>query len=80
MKRAHIPAVCRVIYRLFCSLCFVFQLVVQWTLVSGVKRQIDALREGFNSVLPLSNLASFSYTEVVNLKKIPCSLLFPRDL
>lgn len=49
-------------------LFFVFQLVVQWTLVSGVKRQIDALREGFNSVLPLSNLASFSYTEVVNLK------------
>lgn len=48
--------------------------------MSGVKRQIDALREGFNSVLPLSNLASFSYTEVVNLKKFPCSLLFPRDL
>lgn len=45
--------------------------------MSGVKRQIDALREGFNSVLPLSNLASFSYTEVVNLKKFPCSLLFP---
>lgn len=40
------------------------RLVVQWTLVSGVKRQIDALREGFNSVLPLSNLASFSYTEM----------------
>lgn len=36
--------------------------------MSGVKRQIDALREGFNSVLPLSNLVSFSYTEVVNLK------------
>ena len=42
-----------------------FQLVVQWTLVTAVRRQMDALREGFNSVLPLSNLTSFSYTEVI---------------
>lgn len=40
------------------------KLVVQWTLVSGVKRQLDALREGFNSVLPLSNLTSFTYSEM----------------
>ncbi|XP_020611050.1 E3 ubiquitin-protein ligase TRIP12-like isoform X1 [Orbicella faveolata] len=40
------------------------KLVVQWTLVTGVRRQMDALREGFNSVLPLSNLTSFSYTEM----------------
>ena len=44
-----------------------FQLVVQWTLVTAVRRQMDALREGFNSVLPLSNLTSFSYTEVIYL-------------
>lgn len=44
-----------------------FQLVVQWTLVTGVRRQMDALREGFNSVLPLSNLTIFSYTEVIYL-------------
>lgn len=43
---------------------FYLQLVNQWTLIFGVKRQLDALREGFNSVLPLSNLTSFTYSEV----------------
>ena len=43
---------------------FSLQLVIQWTLIFGVKRQLDALREGFNSVLPLSNLTSFTYSEV----------------
>ncbi|XP_015777775.1 PREDICTED: E3 ubiquitin-protein ligase TRIP12-like [Acropora digitifera] len=40
------------------------KLVIQWTLIFGVKRQLDALREGFNSVLPLSNLTSFTYSEM----------------
>lgn len=52
---------------IFCVSIHLFQLVVQWTLVTGVRRQMDALREGFNSVLPLSNLTSFSYTEVICL-------------
>lgn len=40
------------------------KLVVQWTLLTGVKRQLDSLREGFNSVLPLSNLTIFTYSEM----------------
>lgn len=40
------------------------KLVVQWTLLTGVKRQLDALRDGFNSVLPLSNLIGFTYSEM----------------
>lgn len=49
---------------MFCLIVRVFQLVVQWTLLTGVKRQLDSLREGFNSVLPLSNLTIFTYSEV----------------
>ena len=45
----------------------IFQSVVQWSLVTGVRRQMEALREGFNSVLPLTNLTSFSYSEVENI-------------
>ncbi|XP_071797988.1 E3 ubiquitin-protein ligase TRIP12-like isoform X1 [Asterias amurensis] len=35
------------------------RLVVHWTLVEGVSRQFEAMRDGFQSVFPLSNLQSF---------------------
>ncbi|XP_038050611.1 E3 ubiquitin-protein ligase TRIP12-like isoform X2 [Patiria miniata] len=35
------------------------KLVTHWTLVEGVSRQFEALRDGFQSVFPLSNLQSF---------------------
>lgn len=41
------------------------QLVVHWTLVEGVHRQLEALREGFESVVPLAHLSLF-YPEEVN--------------
>ena len=41
-----------------------FQLVVDWTLVRGVRRQMEAFKDGFNSVFPLSNLLGFYPAEV----------------
>ena len=41
-----------------------FQLVVHWTLVEGVYRQLEALREGFESVFSLSYLNLFYPEEV----------------
>lgn len=40
------------------------RLVVHWTLVEGVARQFQALREGFESVFPLSHLILFYPFEV----------------
>lgn len=42
----------------------VFQLVAHWTLVEGVYRQFDALREGFESVFSLGFLNLFYPDEV----------------
>jgi E3 ubiquitin-protein ligase TRIP12 len=38
---------------------FFFQLVRHWSLVEGVSRQMDALREGFESVFPANCLNLF---------------------
>jgi len=35
------------------------KLVSHWTLIEGVRVQMDALREGFESVFPLSSLQMF---------------------
>ena len=43
------------------------QLVVHWTLVEGVYRQFEALREGFESVFPLTHLNLF-YPDEVSVK------------
>ena len=32
------------------------KLVVDWTLVRGVARQMEAFKEGFNTVFPLSSM------------------------
>lgn len=46
---------------------FFVQLVVEWTLVRGVARQMEAFKEGFNSVFPLSNMQGLFYpSEVIN--------------
>jgi len=37
------------------------KLVVDWTLVRGVGRQMEAFKEGFNSVFPLSGLQGLIY-------------------
>ncbi|XP_045199519.2 E3 ubiquitin-protein ligase TRIP12-like isoform X2 [Mercenaria mercenaria] len=42
------------------------QLVTHWSLVEGVSRQFESLREGFESVFPLSSLQSF-YPEELEL-------------
>ncbi|XP_013418116.1 E3 ubiquitin-protein ligase TRIP12 isoform X2 [Lingula anatina] len=42
-------------------------LVVHWTLVEGVYRQFEALREGFESVFPLRHLQSFYPHELEQL-------------
>ncbi|KAK3711489.1 Ubiquitin fusion degradation protein 4 [Vermiconidia calcicola] len=41
--------------------------VVDFTLVSGVQRQIDAFREGFSTVFPYSALGAFTPDELVML-------------
>ena len=40
------------------------QLVLDWTLETGVARQMEAFREGFNSVFPISSLQMFYSHEV----------------
>jgi E3 ubiquitin-protein ligase TRIP12 len=48
------------------------QLVVEWTLVRGVARQMEAFKEGFNSVFPLSNMQGLFYpSEVIKLINSP---------
>ena len=49
------------------KLALVFQLVIHWTLIEGVTRQFEALREGFESVFPLSYLSLFFPEELENL-------------
>lgn len=44
--------------------CRTLQLVTQWTLVDGVRRQFEAFREGFESLFPLSTLRLFYPDEV----------------
>ena len=44
--------------------CFDSQLVVDWTLVRGVARQVESFKEGVASVLPLSSLHTFYPSEV----------------
>ncbi|XP_048588238.1 E3 ubiquitin-protein ligase TRIP12 isoform X2 [Nematostella vectensis] len=43
------------------------KLVVHWTLVEGVERQMQAFQEGFDSVFPLTNLKGFSADEMDQL-------------
>lgn len=43
------------------------RLVVHWTLVEGVRKQMDAFREGFESVFPLSQLQLFYPEELHQL-------------
>jgi len=40
------------------------QLLTHWSLVEGVSRLFESLREGFESVFPLSSLQSFYPEEV----------------
>jgi len=42
------------------------QLVVRWTLVEGVHRQFDAVREGFEQIFPLASLNLFYPEEVIS--------------
>jgi E3 ubiquitin-protein ligase TRIP12 len=50
------------------------KLVTHWTLVEGVSRQMESLREGFESVFPLQNLRVFQPEE---LEAVFCGS--PRD-
>jgi len=43
------------------------KLVLHWTLVEGVKKQMESLREGFESLIPLSSLSSFYPEELAQL-------------
>ena len=45
---------------------FVVQLMSHWILVEGVSRQMESLREGFESVFPLHHLSLF-YPEEMDL-------------
>ena len=38
--------------------------VLDWTLVRGIRSQLDALKAGFCSVFPMEKLGSFSPSEV----------------
>ena len=50
------------------------KLITHWTLIEGVNRQMEALREGFESVFPLQNLRVFQPEE---LEAVFCGS--PRD-
>ena len=43
------------------------KLVVEWTLIRGVARQMEAFKEGFNSVFPLTNMQGLFYPSEVHL-------------
>jgi len=47
----------------FCVL--ILQLVVRWTLVEGVCRQFEAVRDGFEQIFPLASLNLFYPEEVI---------------
>ncbi|KAL5476128.1 hypothetical protein EMCRGX_G026036 [Ephydatia muelleri] len=40
------------------------KLVVDWTMVRGVARQMEAFREGFNTIFPINNLRGFYPSEM----------------
>ncbi|XP_014682020.1 PREDICTED: E3 ubiquitin-protein ligase TRIP12-like [Priapulus caudatus] len=44
-----------------------YRLVVHWTLVEGVRKQMEAFREGFESVFPLTQLRLFCAEELHQL-------------
>ena len=44
--------------------CVLFQLLVEWTLVRGVGRQMAAFKDGFNTVFPITSLQYFYPSEV----------------
>ena len=46
---------------------WVWQLVVDWTLVRGVARQMEAFKDGFNSVFPLSSMQGLLYPSEVTV-------------
>lgn len=50
------------------------KLVVEWTLVRGVARQMEAFKEGFNSVFSLANMQGLFYPSEVTTSKIVMSL------
>jgi E3 ubiquitin-protein ligase TRIP12 len=50
--------------------CFM-QLVLHWTMVEGVRRQMESFKEGFETLIPLSRLSSF-YAEEVNSSVVLC--------
>lgn len=41
-----------------------FQLVAHWELVEGVRREMEAVRRGFESIINISDLSSFTPDEV----------------
>lgn len=41
--------------------------MLDWTLVKGVKPQVDAFRAGFSTIFPVSDLRAFSPDELVIL-------------
>ena len=43
------------------------QLVVDWTLVRGVTRQMEAFKDGFNAVFPLSSMYGLLYPSEVGV-------------
>ena len=53
---------------------------MDWTLVRGVRRQMEAFKDGFNSVFPLSNLLGFYPAEVTpsDCPQRPLNSGFPR--
>jgi E3 ubiquitin-protein ligase TRIP12 len=44
-----------------------FRAVLDWTLVKGTEKQVEAFRTGFSSIFPIRDLQAFSSDELVNL-------------
>lgn len=42
----------------------VFQLVAHWLLVEGVRREMEAVRRGFETIIKIDDLTSFTPDEV----------------
>lgn len=42
----------------------VFQLVSHWLLVEGVRREMEAVRRGFETIIKIDDLKSFTPDEV----------------
>lgn len=51
-----------------------FQLVVYWTLVEGVRRQFESFRDGFNSIFSIQHLQCFYPDEVSAEMKNPADV------